>query len=1016
MKLVSLQATNRQTKQRQFFKFDLPSSQKKVVTSNSSLLDYYLQLCFDLNKTGDFDVALCFEADGQSYRLDKVFDGNAYQTQLFATFAHSQTQIAEGAGALTYVQTHFDIPLDEFTQGDYVSQQAIDSFQGNVSAFDDAYQVLQAYNKQQPTRQTACKVDGTALQQTNSQLAQVEAQLLQTRTQIAQAKASLSQNAVVAEVANQLALLRAEQDKLATNAQLVESMRHQLQIRDKVVAIVPKVGDLEALAQQRQQYQADYDNAQQQLSWQEAELQSISQQLAQKQNQTEVALDRQSKIDVINHELQVMSQLHEQNKQLSAQIEQLSQQKQLLLADKEIFTNKLVAIENDVMQCKQQLEQLSAPEKSVTDLLEGVKIDTKLEEIAAQIEILQTELTVKENQLAQKEASLVQQVKLFRSVAELDVTVSPIKAKDTILQVLDAKYSKLEEINQTLNVKLRNLQRAVEDYRYRITQLDASKAKLDAEYTQVSLRKQDEFKREVYFNAQRTAMDATAAYAVTASLDDFETQTIQREIDKRTANRDFLAQKASQLDGRIAEIKRHLTINLAEINTLRTEKANINDHYNQIVSQSRGEAVFNYLKALESNNGTKYLLDVQQDAVKSEAEAGEIKRAVEALRTKIQSLKERQARLVDNRSHIAHVGEHSVSTNQQVKDDLTVVADNLTAHYSLYQSIRQQLDSTEAQLLQLDATMAGLQGQLQFNQSQIDQSNQRAIQYAGTTDLQQAVSTFKYEVADVGDEAEMLKDAFDLAQKEVFKRRLQAEKLQWLLQGVTSDYNALYDYVQAQLQQHGVDAQSLNLGAINKHADQMRQTIAKYDKKQAEITSKLSHLQMLAKEGNLQVEGQPHQQLQALVATEQQLLEQKQLLEQSYQANVDALLSGAATTAVADVTSDSAVRRLVKGYVCSFVSTAEQLLAAFVPNCKLQLVGDVVQVYKDGSLLSYSQMPAKVKTAVYLCLLASSWQGQNGRWVVIDEIVGVTKAELTQMLAATNLSYVVAYTVINKEK
>jgi hypothetical protein len=80
------------------------------------------------------------------------------------------------------------------------------------------------------------------------------------------------------------------------------------------------------------------------------------------------------------------------------------------------------------------------------------------------------------------------------------------------------------------------------------------------------------------------------------------------------------------------------------------------------------------------------------------------------------------------------------------------------------------------------------------------------------------------------------------------------------------------------------------------------------------------------------------------------------------------------------------------------------------------MVGDVVQVYKDGSLLSYSQMSNKQKAAVYLALLTSSWQDQTGRWVIIDEIAGETKAELTQMLSATNVHYVVEYTVINKEK
>lgn len=1017
MKLISLQATNRQTKQRQFYKFDVSTSQKKVVTSSSNALDSYLQFCFAPNSTADFDVEINFFANDQTYCLKRAFDGQSYQTQLFATFAHSQTLVQSGADALAYIEDNFGVSLADVYSNAYVSSQAVASFNGQLSAFDNVYQLHMAYSQMStdaPTNQDA-NLNQDQLQQLVGQMAQVDADLLQTRTQIALIKGQMSQNVVATEIAAQLAALAVEQEKLNANAPVVEDMRKQLQIRDEMVAIIPKMGELEALSQQKEQYQKDYDQALQQLSWQETELQSIVDQLATKQSQTEVAIDRQNKIDIINQELQTIADLHEENKQINVQLVQLGEQRVLLLADKEIFTNKLISIENEIEQCKQRLDELNAPEKSVTDLIEGVKIDTKVEEIAAQLQILQTELTLKENQLAEKESNQVVQVKRFRSVAELDVTVSPVKAKDTILQVLDAKYSKLEEINATLNEKLRNLQRAVEDYRYRITQISSSKGKLQTQLEQASQRKQDEFKRQVYLSTQHALTDITSAYAVTAQLDDAETQSLRKDMSQRDSDRELLLQKASQLEGRIAEIKRHLAINHAEMQSLSAEKGNINNHYNQIVSQNRGEAVFNYLKALESNNGTRYLLDVQQDAVKGQVEITQIKQTVEDLRSKIQSLEERRARLTETRSHLNVVGENTVATTQQVKDDLSVVADNLSAHYSLYQTIRQQLDKTELDLLQLDGTVNQLTAQLQSNEDKIAKSTQRATQHAGTTDLQQAVTSFKYQLADVGDEAQMLNESLTLAQKEVFKRRLHAEKLQWLLQGATTDYNALHAYVTQQLTQRGLDAQGLNLGAVNKHAEQMRQAVAKYDSKSAQIAAKISHLKGLVSDDQLNVDGSLQSQMQSLVATEQSLAETKQTLEQTYNAQITALLGGANAPAFGFTTTNKAVRRLVKDSLDSFLSTAQARLSAQT-NCTLQMVGDVVQVYKDGSLLSYSQMSNKQKAAVYLALLTASWQGQKGRLLVVDDIVGVTKSDLTQMLSATDVHYVVAYTVINKEK
>ena len=1017
MKLISLQAVNRPSKQRQFYKFDVATNQKRVVTANSSKLNDYLQFCFTPTVANDCDVALAFQVADQTYRLEKSFDGTSYQIQLFATFAHSQTLIETGANALSYVDAHFGVDLLAFLQNSFVDSQAVNSFNGELTAFDEIYQLHQSCAQvDAPTAPTvAVNVDQQSLQQVNQQMLQVETQLTQVRQQLAQLKSSVSQNAVVAEVLTQLAVLKDEQSKLSLNAQLVENMRAQLQTRDELVAVVPKMGDLEALSQQKSQYQAEYDQAVEQLNWQEAELQSITEQLSQKQCQTEVALDRQSKIDVINQEIQTIATLHEENKQISDKLVSLGEQKNLLLADKEIFTNKLISIENEITKCKQTLEQLQAPDKSVTDLLESVKLDTKLEEINAQIEIVKTELALKESQLAQKQTALATQVKVFRSVAELDVSVSPIKAKDTILQVLDAKYGKLEEINKSLTEKLRNLQRSVEDYHYRITQLENSRSKLQIELEHVQARKREEFKRDVYINTQRTLDDATAVYAVTTQLEDVETETLRQDLLKRTTDRDFLAQKASQLEGRIAEIKRHVAINDAEMQDLRNEKATINDHYNLIVSQNRGEAVFNYLKALESNNGTRYLLDVQQDAVKSETEIAETKRAVEALRQKLQTLQERQSRIVETRSHLSHVGESTVSTNQQIKDDLSVLTDSLSAHYSLYQSIRQQLDKTENDLLQLDGQAVQLQNQLQLNQNQIEKSQQRATLHAGTENLEQAVSNFKYQVADAGDEEQMLQDSLNLAQKEVFKKRLQVEKLQWLLQGVTTDYDSLYNYVLSQLTQRGVDIQQLNLGAINKHADQMRQTIAKYDQKNSDIATKMAHLNGLIKDVDVQVDQDLNRKIQLLTTQEADLLSQKQALDSTRQSQIQALFQGAQTQSTTGAVVNNAVRKLVQNHVNNFVANAQATLNKLEPNCTLQLVGQVVQVFKDGTLLSYSQMSAKVKTAVYLSLLLSSWQNQQGRWIVLDTL-DATKDQLTQLLANTNVQYVVAYTVINKEK
>ena len=176
MKLISMQAVNRQTKQRQFYKFDAPISQKRVVTANSNALNDYLQFCFDPMQIGDCDVALIFQVADQTYRLEKFFDGNAYQTQLFATFTHSQTLLESGANALAYVQAHFDVDLSAFAQTAMVNDLMVSQFNGELSTFDEIYQLHQSIEQfaQQPNSSPDVdQVNQEQLQSVNQQLLQV---------------------------------------------------------------------------------------------------------------------------------------------------------------------------------------------------------------------------------------------------------------------------------------------------------------------------------------------------------------------------------------------------------------------------------------------------------------------------------------------------------------------------------------------------------------------------------------------------------------------------------------------------------------------------------------------------------------------------------------------------------------------------------------------------------------------------------------------------------------------------
>ena len=168
---------------------------------------------------------------------------------------------------------------------------------------------------------------------------------------------------------------------------------------------------------------------------------------------------------------------------------------------------------------------------------------------------------------------------------------------------------------------------------------------------------------------------------------------MEQELSARTMDRELLLERSYQLEGSLKEIKRHMEINSAEMESLQREKANINSRYNEIVAQNTNETVFNYLKALNADGGTKYLLDVQQDAVRSEAELAELKRATESLRAKLSALKSRMKYLKETQQQLdsTQVSVDSlVSTNDKVKEELTDIGERLSASYEQYKAVSRQ--------------------------------------------------------------------------------------------------------------------------------------------------------------------------------------------------------------------------------------------------------------------------------------------------------------------------------------
>ncbi len=1052
MKIVKVVATDTQTNEKQVFAFGTAADGRSLVTTRGGRLGNYFDFCFEQAECTR-DVEIEFVVDGVLYSLSRLHneDGATTRTVLKKASEDGSYQVVARAHAIEYIEELIGAPVSALLRQGYVNNKTVEAFHGDLKQFDEIrlldevrQSIVRSNAEAQSLKQDAMArlkqyaadavpASAEGLDALNRELDALVRDITVATAQLGELKAKQNVDSIRADISSQLDDAQAKYNKLIARQSDVDEARAKVKLHDDVELLIPKVKQLRAVAEQRSAYEKRRYEITGELEWQENELSGIRQQLEEKNKQYALSQDKRNRIEAINNELAYVASLYEKNKTLNEQLLDLNDKQERLLAEKALYTDRLTQVEKSISDVKDSLDAFHIPARSVGELLEAVRIDVKIDEVNAQIEKLTGEIAVKESQIAEKESNLVVQVKRFRAVAELDITVTPFKARETILQVLDSKYSKLETVNLSLKEKQRNLERALEDYKYRLVQLEQSRGRLEAERDKTLLRKQEEFKREVYLNSQKVfSDDATGVFAVTANFNDREMESLQQEIGVRNLDRDLLLERIGNLDGALKEIKRHVEINSAEMETLQREKDNINRRYNEIVSQNTNEVVFNYLKALSSDNGTKYLLDVQQDAVRTEAELSELKRSVESQRAKLTALKNRLGYLKETQNGFDDTRasiDSLISTNDKLKDELSDIGERLSGGYDQYKALTRQLENIESRLDDVRGAILENTKTIKVNEQQIAESTAKAQGYAGSEDLEQAVTNFRYELGDVESERQMLTESARAAEGEIFKKRLELEKTQWLYESKVKEYDELHGELEVEFRLKGLDVDKVAAMDLDMSVDGLRKLIVEFDATRSQLSEKIDNLYSILKsrpapDVSQEEIASKQQEIDLLSKRQAELEEQrnKQLSIYVAASNARAKVGVAAAEAKTlnnlkeTIAHNEIVSLLISDKIKGILLVATQFLNGYTGGGMRLVAEDYRVKLKDGAnVTDYDDVPAELKTAVYVSLMLALPNAVNsdGKWLVFEERINADKAALSNMLlAADGVSYVVEQKVV----
>lgn len=1053
MRISKVIATNSQTKEKQIFTFGTASDGKEVVTSKGGHLNSYLDFCFNESSVNQKDVETLFSLDDDEFSLSRLHNDDGTTRSILKRKVDGRWQVvARNQKSIPYIEEIVREQLPDMLKMNYVNNNSISNFAGRLSAFDEIKMLSEVRDEilrssadaraqndkairrvREYAQNVGAPLSADDINAVTEELESVAHDISVATAQLGELKAKNTVSNIHVDIARRLEDAQQQYKQLVDRQDEIEDARGRIVLHDDIASLLPKVRSLQTVADQRTENEKKRYAITTELEWQENELASVKQQLEEKERQFAASQDKRNRLEAINGELNYIAQLYEENKKLNELLLDLNEKQERLTSERVLYTNKLNNVEKSLTEVKDNLDAFHIPARSVGELLETVRVDVKIDEVNAQIEKLQSEINVKESQIAEKESALVIQVKRFRSVAELDVAVTPIKAKDTILQVLDAKYAKLEAINISLEEKRRNLERAMEDYKYRILQLENSRSKLEADRNKALLRKQEEFKRDVFLTSQKVySDDPSSVFAVTARFQDEEIETIDVELAQLNSEHDLLVERAAQLAGSIKEIKRHSEINAAEMETLNHEKENINNRYNEIVAQNSSEVVFNYLKALNSDNGTKYLLDVQQDAVRGETELTELKRNTESMRSKLSALKSRLRYLEETQSQLDNAQmsvDHLVATNDKMKEELTDIGERLSSGYEQYTAICRQLESINSKLDDINAAIVETQKTIKVNESQIAQSADKAKKHAGSDDLEQAIASFKYELGDVESEVLMLEDSKQNIEKEIFKKRLELEKSQWLYETKCREYDDIYQELQFEFNLKGLDVEKISsLDLDEKRLDPLRRQIAEYDAEKTSLVEKIDNYYNILKDEDVSTVS--YREIEEKQQEVDRLLQRQNELEQKRQQHMERYVSASTAkmkvaAAAAEAKTFASLRKtlnhndiiglLIADKIKSTLAVATQHLNTFTNGegayVLMEEKGKVV-VNIAGEKKSYEELSDELRTAIYVSLVLAvpNTDVTEGKWLVFEERIAMDKQVLSDMLLKLdNISYVIDY-------
>lgn len=660
-------------------------------------------------------VKVTFLLDNLEHYLTRGVLGGKEMCSLSVKNGGSSAKISNNKQKIAaYIDKHIG-DIDEYIKTHYITDELLDEFASSLSMrfFGEVSKILdlsgEAVKSTEHAKQrvesamtrikelvnrSAPVITKKEIQEMSEKTFSLQSRLLESQSELCALREENAANSGYEEILAEMSAANQRIKDLHLSKDKFDYKRERIAQLEKIKKYQDKQAELALINNVLESLETSIAKINKEILWQENEIADIDKQLSVKQQQLDLAIEQHGKITLVKAEIDRAADFKATNDEHTARLQGIVAKAEELTEERARIKEEIKQVEETINEAQSRVGNFRVPVDAINATVDVVRLEAKMAEIELQAERLNFELHEYQLSIDDKEHLRNDLNTQFSSVIAADITAMPIKAKNAILGVIDAKIAKLEMINASLGEKENN-------YRLNLANLK--------NLEQEVLRSGQMLQQSAIDCASEIGNGENNGAGVQLGEKENRLEEIKSFVSERVYDRMSLLERINILNGGINEIARFIEINNAEISSLTQEKNIITRKYNDLLLANPIESANRYLRALDDDNGTKFLMKIQHDVVKAETELSRDMLAVEAVKNNLIELSERWSELNDRKAKLKgeiETAEEMVSSaNMQLSQQLSDVHAILKASYEKHTELENKVKSIDENIHQLRETI-----------------------------------------------------------------------------------------------------------------------------------------------------------------------------------------------------------------------------------------------------------------------------------------------------------------------